>query len=73
MSNMEKFQKLQIEHQEKVKVEKNAIYNQRQKAIESENKKKKVIQRQAQQIPAPHPQPAILKPPDNPYSGAFNW
>lgn len=73
MSNMERFQKLQFEHQQKAKVEKNKILIQQRKAVEIENKKKKVIKRKAAAIPEPHPAPEILKPPNNPYFGAFNW
>ena len=73
MANMEKFQRMKYEHDQKTHRENEQKKLERQRAIETENRKKKVIQRQAQQIPAPHPQPAILKPPDNPYAGAFNW
>tara|TARA_R110001606_G_C15244766_1_gene636671 strand:+ start:62 stop:811 length:750 start_codon:yes stop_codon:yes gene_type:complete len=73
MSNMEKFQRLQYDHQEKVKAGKRAALAEQQKKNEIENRKKKVTIRQPQQIPAPHPQPNILKPPSNPYSGAFDW
>lgn len=73
MANMEKFQRMRYEHDQKTKRENEAKRIQQQKAFEIESKKKRVIQRQAQPIPAPHPQPDILKPPDNPYAGAFNW
>ncbi len=64
MMNMEKFEKMRHEHQQKINAK-------RQKTIDAENKKKAVIRPKPRTVP--HPQSSILKPPSNPYHSAFDW